>query len=316
MRSLGEHRSVLLSEALDGLAVTRDGCYVDGTYGRGGHSAEILSRLGPDGRLLALDRDPDAVADAKQRFQNDFRFAIKHADFEDMRGLAEEHFGGRAVLGVLLDLGVSSPQLDSAQRGFSFQHDGPLDMRMNTSAGPTAAEWLSKVEEAELARVLRMYGEEPHSRRIARAIVQARLEQPIETTGALAEIIASAAPADRRRRIHPATRAFQAIRIAINDELGALKRGLATAVELLAEGGRLVVISFHSLEDRIVKRFIASECRGDPAYAGLPEMPPEARPRLRAVGKLIRPSQTEESQNPRARSARLRIAERLTQAVA
>jgi 16S rRNA (cytosine1402-N4)-methyltransferase len=289
---------------------------VDGTYGRGGHSAQILTRLGPEGRLLALDKDPEAVADAQQRFQNDFRFAFKHADFEDMRGLAEEHFGDRAVLGVLLDLGVSSPQLDCANRGFSFQHDGPLDMRMNTSAGTTAAEWLRTVDESELVRVLRFYGEEPHARRIARALVAARSERPIESTAELARIVAAAAPVDRRKRIHPATRTFQAIRIALNDELGSLERGLAAAVELLAEGGRLVVISFHSLEDRIVKRFIARESRGDPAYAGLPEMPPSARPRLKPVGKLVRPSEAEQAANPRARSGRLRIAVRLAQGAA
>jgi len=316
VRPLGEHRSVLLSEALAGLAVTRDGCYVDGTYGRGGHSAGILARLGPDGRLLALDRDPDAVADAKQRFQNDFRFAIKHADFEDMRGLAEEHFGDRAVLGVLLDLGVSSPQLDSAARGFSFQHDGPLDMRMNPDAGPTAADWLASVDEHDLTGVLRRYGEEPHARRIARAIIAARGKNAITTTAQLARIVAEAAPADRRRRLHPATRSFQAIRIAINDELGALERGLVAAVDLLAAGGRLVVISFHSLEDRIVKRFIAAESRGDPVYAGLPDMPPAARPRLAPVGKLIRPGDEEQASNPRARSARLRVAEKLDWAAA
>jgi len=313
---MGEHRSVLLSEALDGLAVTRNGCYVDGTYGRGGHSAEILSRLGPEGRLLALDKDPEAVADARQQFQHDFRFAFKHADFEDMRGFAEEHFGTRAVLGVLLDLGVSSPQLDRAERGFSIQHDGPLDMRMNTDTGPSAADWLGAVDEDELVRVLRRYGEEPHARRIARAIVEARAGKPIKTTNELAEIVGRAAPFDRRRRIHPATRTFQAIRIALNDELGSLERGLAAAIDLLAEGGRLVVISFHSLEDRIVKRFIARECRGDPAYAGLPEMPPEARPRLKAMGKLIRPTEAEQVTNPRARSGRLRVAVRLAQGAA
>jgi 16S rRNA (cytosine1402-N4)-methyltransferase len=284
---------------------------VDGTYGRGGHSARILAELGPTGRLLALDRDPDAVADATRKFQDDFRFAIRHADFEDMRGIAEEHFGDRAVLGVLLDLGVSSPQLERPERGFSFSQDGPLDMRMNTAQGPTAAEWLASVDEAELVRVLRHYGEEPKAARVARAIAAARRSRPIATTGELADIVTRALPPDRKRRIHPATRVFQAIRIAVNHELESLERGLAAAVDLLAESGRLVVISFHSLEDRIVKRFIARETRGDPAYAGLPTMPPQARPRLAPVGKLVRATEAEVDANPRARSARLRVAVRL-----
>ena len=310
---MGKHQPVLATEALAGLAVIRDGCYVDATYGRGGHSAGILALLGPEGRLLALDKDPDAVADGRQRFQDDFRFAIKHADFEDMRGIAEEHFGGRAVLGVLFDLGVSSPQLDRAERGFSFLHDGPLDMRMNTDQGVTAAEWLSTVSEADLARTIGQYGEQPGAHRIARAIVVARKHAKITTTGELADIVARALPPDRKRRTHPATKVFQAIRIAVNDELGKLERGLTEALALLAAGGRLVVISFHSLEDRIVKRFIAREARGDPAYAGLPQMPAAARPRLEPVGRLIRPTEAEQIRNPRARSARLRIAVKLAQ---
>ena len=311
MRAPDKHRPALLEEALAGLAVRRDGCYVDGTYGRGGHSKGILERLGPEGRLLALDKDPEAVADARQRFRDDFRFAIRHADFEDMRGLAEATFGGRAVLGVLLDLGVSSPQLDRPDRGFSFSGDGPLDMRMNPTEGATAAEWLAAVSERDLVRTLREFGEEPAARRIAAAIVRTRTATPITTTQQLADIVAGAAPRDPRRRIHPATRVFQALRIAVNDELGRLERGLAAAVDLLAEGGRLVVISFHSLEDRIVKRFIARESRGDPVYAGLPEMPAWARPRLAPVGRLVRPGEAELDANPRARSARLRIAVRL-----
>jgi len=310
---MGRHQPVLLTEALAGLAVTKDGCYVDGTYGRGGHSAEILRALGPEGKLLALDKDPDAVADAAERFQDDFRFAIKHADFEDMRSAVSEYFGGCAVLGVFLDLGVSSPQLDRAERGFSFLHDGPLDMRMNTSRGITASQWLADVKEADLIATIRRYGEEPHARRAAQAILSARAMEPIETTGQLAEIVARALPVDRKRRTHPATRVFQAIRIAVNDELGGLERGLVQAVELLARGGRLVVISFHSLEDRIVKRFMARECRGDPVYAGLPDMPAAARPRLKAIGRLIRPGDAELESNPRSRSARLRIAERLAE---
>ena len=308
-----EHEPVLAEEALAGLAVRRDGCYVDGTYGRGGHSARILACLGPEGRLLALDKDPAAVADARHRFRDDFRFAIRHADFEDMRELADAHFGGRAVLGVLLDTGVSSPQLDCADRGFSFGQDGPLDMRMNTDEGLTAAEWLRSVSEADLVRTLREYGEEPAARRVASAITAARRQQPIATTAELAAIVTRVLPRVPGRRIHPATRVFQAIRIAVNDELGALERGLVAALALLAYGGRLVVISFHSLEDRIVKRFMAREARGDEAYAGLPDIPEWARPRLRPVGRLVRPGPAEVERNPRSRSARLRIAEKLEQ---
>jgi 16S rRNA (cytosine1402-N4)-methyltransferase len=230
-----------------------------------------------------------------------------------MRSAAVEQFGDCAVLGVLLDLGVSSPQLDRAERGFSFLNEGPLDMRMNPAQGCTAADWLATVSERDLGWTIRRYGEEPRARRAAHAIVTARTRQPIETTRQLADIVAEALPADHRRRTHPATRVFQAIRIAVNDELAALERGLAQAVDLLAVGGRLVVISFHSLEDRIVKRYIARESRGDPAYAGLPTMPPAARPRLMPVGRLIRPGEPEIESNPRARSARLRIAEKLDQ---
>jgi 16S rRNA (cytosine1402-N4)-methyltransferase len=306
-----EHQPVLMGEALEGLALRDDGWYVDATYGRGGHSAEILARLGPQGRLLALDKDPEAVAHGRQRFGRDTRFTIRHAGFEDLRGVVPPWLDAHALAGVLFDLGVSSPQLDAAARGFSFAQDGPLDMRMNSSAGPTAAEWLATATQVELADVLRRYGEEPRARQIAAAIVRARAEAPLTTTGRLAEVIASAAGRPRGR-IHPATRSFQAIRIAVNNELSALERALVASVELLAAGGRLVVISFHSLEDRIVKRFIAREARGDEAYAGLPEVPAHARPRLRAVGRLVRPSAEEVARNPRSRSARMRVAVRLS----
>jgi 16S rRNA (cytosine1402-N4)-methyltransferase len=300
---------VLLQEALEGLSLRDDGWYVDATYGRGGHSAEILARLGPEGRLLALDKDADAVADARERLGSDARFRVEHAGFEHLAAVAGRWLERRRLAGVLFDLGVSSPQLDEAARGFSFAHDGPLDMRMNRGQGATAAEWLAVVSEQELADVLFRYGEEPRARRIAAAIVRARDAAPVTTTRQLASIIAAHA-GRQAGRIHPATRAFQAIRIALNDELGALDRGLAQALTLLAERGRLVVISFHSLEDRIVKRFMAREARGDEAYAGLPNVPPHARPRLRLVGKLVRPGPAEVERNPRARSARLRIAER------
>jgi 16S rRNA (cytosine1402-N4)-methyltransferase len=303
-----EHQPVLVAEALAGLAVVGDGCYVDGTYGRGGHSSEILARLGPDGRLLAIDKDPQAVADGRRRFAGDARFTIEHAGFECLREVVEHALGPRKVAGVLLDLGVSSPQLDDAARGFSFAADGPLDMRMNPNAGRSAADWLAGVDERELAQVLREYGEEPRAAQIAAAIVRERAMRPIRTTRQLAELVR---PQSGKRRIHPATRVFQAIRIAINDELGALAAALAQAVAVLAAGGRLVVISFHSLEDRIVKRFMLAESRGDPVYAGLPEVPPEARPRLKRIGGLVRPGATELAANPRARSARLRVAERV-----
>jgi len=303
------HQPVLLQEALEGLSLRDDGWYVDATYGRGGHSAEILARLGAQGRLLALDKDPAAVADGRERFATERRFAIAHAGFEDLREVVEPWLGGHALAGILFDLGVSSPQLDLAARGFSFAQDGPLDMRMNTTRGSTAADWLASVSQTELTEVLFRYGEEPRARPIAAAIVRTRSETPLRTTRQLADLIVAHAGRPSGR-IHPATRAFQAIRIAINDELGALEQGLRQSLELLAAGGRLVVISFHSLEDRIVKRFMAREARGDEAYAGLPNIPPHARPRLALVGKLVRPSDDEVAGNPRARSARLRIAER------
>jgi 16S rRNA (cytosine1402-N4)-methyltransferase len=300
---------VLLREALEGLALRDDGWYVDATYGRGGHSAEILARLGPQGRLLALDKDPEAVAHGTNRFAADARFTISHAGFEELDAVVTPWLAGGRLAGILFDVGVSSPQLDQSARGFSFANDGPLDMRMNTEVGATAAEWLAGVSQTELTDVLFKYGEEPRARRIAAAIVRARDAEPITTTRALADLVAAHA-GRQQNRIHPATRVFQAIRIAVNAELDALERALPKAVELLASGGRLVVISFHSLEDRIVKRFMAREARGDEAYAGLPNIPPHARPRLRLVGRLVRPSDEEIESNPRARSARLRVAER------
>jgi 16S rRNA (cytosine1402-N4)-methyltransferase len=300
---------VLLREALEGLALRNDGWYVDATYGRGGHSAEILARLGDHGRLLALDKDPEAVADGEGRFGSDARFTIRHAGFEQLRAVAGPWLGARKLDGVLFELGVSSPQLDRAARGFSFAHDGPLDMRMNTASGVTAAEWLSNVSQKELADVLFRYGEEPRARQIAAAIVRARDVAPITTTRKLAELV-SAHAGRQAGRIHPATRTFHAILNAVNDELGALEAGLEQSLDLLGAGGRLVAISFHSLEDRIVKRFIAREARGDEAYAGLPNVPAHARPRLKIVGKLVRPGDDELVRNPRARSARLRVAQR------
>lgn len=312
MTDIRDHQPVLVREALEGLAVIKDGWYVDGTYGRGGHSGEILARIGEQGRLLALDKDPEAVAHGDRLFGEDARFSIEHGGFEALGTHVEPWLQGHPLAGVLLDLGVSSPQLETPERGFSFARNGPLDMRLNPDEGMTAAQWLADVDEKELARVMFRYGEEPRARQIARMIVAARAVTPITTTGQLAEIVEKAAGArGRTRRVHPATRAFQAIRIHINQELAALESVLEQCVRLLSEGGRLCVISFHSLEDRIVKRFMARQAKGDPTYAGLPEIPPEARATLRLIGGLIRPTDSEVEGNPRARSARLRVAERL-----
>ena len=302
---------MLLQEALEGLSLRNDGWYLDATYGRGGHSAEILARLGPQGRLLALDKDADAVADARERLAGDPRFRIEHAGFEDLAAVAQPWLGANRLAGILFDLGVSSPQLDEPTRGFSFAHDGPLDMRMNRTLGPTAAEWLADVPQQELADVLFRYGEEPRARQIAAAIVRTRATTPIRTTRELAELVAAhAGRQPGRTRIHPATRAFQAIRIALNDELGALESGLAQSVVLLAAHGRLAVISFHSLEDRMVKQFMRREAQPDPAWARLP-IAPHFEPSLRLVGKKLRAGDAEVAANPRARSAILRVAERL-----
>jgi 16S rRNA (cytosine1402-N4)-methyltransferase len=305
-----EHEPVLVAEVLAGLALTRDGWYVDATYGRGGHSTEILARLGDQGRVLALDKDPEAVADGRRRFGADARFQIEHAGFEDLAAVAGAWLGSRRAEGVLLDLGVSSPQLNTGERGFSFMRQGPLDMRMDPTRGITAAEWLARASEAELVQVFRDYGEEPRARKIAAALVATRKERPIETTGELVRIVEQTAPRGTAR-IHAATRVFQALRIAVNRELDALEQALGASLDILASGGRLVVISFHSLEDRIVKRFIAREARGDERYAGLPDVPAHAEPRLRPVGRLVRPVADEIARNPRARSAKLRVAERL-----
>jgi len=306
---MSDHQPVLVDEVLWGLGLTEDGWYVDATYGRGGHSAAILSALGSAGRLLALDRDPDAVAAGRQRFGADPRFQIRHADFASLRTVAREWLGARRANGILLDLGVSSPQLDSPERGFSFTRDGPLDMRMNTAEGVTLGQWLERIDCDELARVIAQYGEQPGARRIAAAIIDARTAGTLTGTSELAAIVAAAAPRSKRS-LHPATRVFQALRIALNDELGALSAALRQSLDILAEHGRLAVISFHSLEDRIVKQFIMAESRGDPAWAGMPNMPPAAQPKLRRIGALVRPGDAEIAANPRARSARLRIAER------
>ncbi|MYF71245.1 MAG: 16S rRNA (cytosine(1402)-N(4))-methyltransferase RsmH [Proteobacteria bacterium] len=306
---MASHRPVLVNEALEGLGLSRDGWYVDGTYGRGGHTSGILAALGEHGRLLALDKDPEAVEHARANFGGDPRFSVRFGGFENFRTLVAPWLCEHQLAGALFDLGISSAQLDDAKRGFSFSNDGPLDMRMNPGNGISARQWLRQVDEAELAHVLRRFGEEPQARRIARAIIETRASAPIDTTGQLAALVARAAGSGHRR-IHPATRVFQAIRIHINRELKSLETVLEQCLRMLADGGRLCVISFHSLEDRIVKRFMARQAKGDPVYAGLPDIPPGAGPTMRLIGGLIRPRQSEVEANPRARSARLRVAER------
>jgi 16S rRNA (cytosine1402-N4)-methyltransferase len=304
-----QHVPVLLQPALDALEVRADGIYVDGTYGRGGHSSAIIARLGAAGRLVVIDRDPQAVADARRRYAGDERVTICRAGFADLDRLARELDIHGRVSGLLLDLGVSSPQLEQAERGFSFREDGPLDMRMDPESGESAAAWLARAEEGEIARVIKEYGEERFARRIARSIVMARAEQPIERTAQLTAIVARAAgpsPADR----HPATRTFQAIRIHVNAELTQLEQVLEEGIDVLEPGGRFVVISFHSLEDRLVKHAFVRAARPPAASRRMP-VAPSFTPRLKLVGSLVRPDEREESDNPRARSARMRVAEKL-----
>lgn len=311
-RPMFEHRPVMLDEALAGLAPRAGGLYVDGTFGRGGHSAAILDAIGQTGALHALDRDPQACHVAWTRFATRANFRIHRRNFSELAALGRELGLEGEVNGLLLDLGVSSPQFDDATRGFSFAHDGPLDMRMDPESGESAADWLARASAAEIADVLWQYGEERASRRIAKRIVESRVETPIERTAQLAELIARAVPGPRQK-IHPATRSFQAIRIHINGELDALQAALAASVQLLAPGGRLAVISFHSLEDRVVKRFMRETAS--------PTQPPAApfdpnygpAPVARAFHAVSRefPSAEECERNPRARSAVLRVAERL-----
>jgi 16S rRNA (cytosine1402-N4)-methyltransferase len=307
---VAEHTPVLRDEVLAGLAIRPDGCYCDATFGRGGHTAAILDALGPHGRVVAIDRDPDAIRAGRRHFEGESRLTLVRGSFGPLEERVRTAGLEGELDGVLLDLGVSSPQLDEARRGFSFMQDGPLDMRMDNEAGQSAAQWLAKAGEREIADVLRELGEERFARRIARAIVSARTVAPITSTGRLAELIAAAVPT-REPGKHPATRSFQAIRIHVNRELEQLETALPQAVRLLAPGGRLCVISFHSLEDRIVKRFIRREEQGDPVYAGLPNVPPHARPRMKRVGGAIVAGDAEVAANPRARSAVLRVAERL-----
>ena len=300
------HETVLLAEAVAGLAIRADGVYLDATFGRGGHSAAILAQLGAEGRLLATDRDVRAKLAAEALATSDARFQFQHVAFsEAAHWLADLGLQGR-VDGVLFDLGVSSPQIDEAARGFSFQQNGPLDMRMNQQAGQTAAEWLAVAEEVEIANVLYQLGDEKFSRRIARRIVETRGAQPLLTTFDLVRCIVEATPRQDPRK-HPATRSFQAIRLHINRELDEITQALAQVVDLLAIGGRLVVISFHSLEDRIVKNFMRDESSTEKDFFGQPV----GTARLKRVGGSLRASAAEIDRNPRSRSAIMRIAERV-----
>jgi 16S rRNA (cytosine1402-N4)-methyltransferase len=301
----------LLSEVLAALDVKPSGVYLDATFGRGGHAQAIVDRLVAEGRLLCIDRDTLAVAAARARFASDPRVAVFLAPFSALGSCADRVQPGLTFDGILFDLGVSSPQLDDALRGFSFMNDGPLDMRMSAGVGASAADVVNGASEAELERIFRDFGEERHARRIARAIVRERRARAFERTLQLTELIARAAPATERHK-HPATRVFQALRIHVNGELTELERGLDAALGRLRPKGRLAVVSFHSLEDRIVKRFMRRHSLADPMYAGLPNIPPHARPKLKLVGKPISPQPSESSHNPRARSARLRVAELLS----
>jgi len=304
------HRPVLLHEAVDALAIRPDGIYVDGTFGRGGHSSLILQQLGVGGRLVALDRDPDAIRSAAAVIGGDPRFSIEHTSFDALEEVSVKLGIKGEVDGVLLDLGVSSPQLEDAQRGFSFMHNGPLDMRMNPDDDLTAAAWLSDASQQQIKQVLSEYGEERYSGRIATAIVSRRQEKPLMTTTQLAELIDQAVPRKDPGK-HPATRTFQAIRIRINQELQQLSAVLEQALSILRPGGRLSVISFHSLEDRIVKRFLRDHSRVDTLPKSVPVMASQLQqPELHLVGKAVTPSREEIRENPRARSSRLRIAEK------
>ena len=301
---------MLAAEALAGLAVEAGGYYVDATFGRGGHTSLLLQALGREGRVLALDRDPQAIAAGRQRFADEMRLTLVHASFADLGTLVPAHARDRPCRGVLFDLGMSSPQLDDPSRGFSFRADGPLDMRMDPTRGEPVSAWLARASLDEMRQVIATFGEERFARRVAQAIVAARRAHALTRTGELAALI-GAAVRTREPGKHPATRTFQALRMFINDELGQLERGLAGALGALAPGGRLAVISFHSLEDRVVKRFMQRESQIDPALKYLPLVPPGAQPRLKLIGRKSRPASAELQRNPRARSALLRVAERL-----
>jgi 16S rRNA (cytosine1402-N4)-methyltransferase len=305
------HRSVLLQESISGLNIKPDGIYIDATFGRGGHSAEILKQLSNKGRLIALDRDDTAIESA-QRFIDDPRFSIHHVAFSHIEDVVNELELMCNIDGVLMDIGVSSPQLDDASRGFSFQKDGPLDMRMDRSSGISAADWLNKADLDEITMVLKTYGEEKFGKRIAHAVIEQRAIKPLETTAEFAQLIDKAVPVKDKFK-HPATRSFQGVRIFINGELDQLNQGLAGAVKVLKTGGRLVVISFHSLEDRVAKRFIRKLSKGKDIPRGLPitQQEIDADKLVIAIGRAVKPSAEEVAQNVRCRSSVLRTAEKL-----
>jgi 16S rRNA (cytosine1402-N4)-methyltransferase len=305
-----EHTTVLLHEAVDALVTDADGFYVDGTFGRGGHTAELLGRLSDQGAVLAIDKDPQAIASGEERFAEDDRLQFFHGSFAELQHVATKMGKAGELSGVLLDLGVSSPQLDQADRGFSFMRDGPLDMRMDTSRGLSAAEWIASADEQEIARVIKEYGEERFARRMAGAVIRERAVKPITGTVQLAGLLAAAHPAWERGR-HPATKAFQGIRIFINRELDDLEDLLAQVIDTLKVGGRLVIISFHSLEDRRVKRFIRDQEQGVKLPKNLPVRDVDRGVRLVKVGKAIKPAVSEVDGNVRSRSAVMRVAERV-----
>ncbi len=306
------HVTVLLDEAVAALAVRPDGRYLDGTFGRGGHSRLLLRQLGPDGCLLGFDKDPLAIATGQALAAEDGRFVVVQRSFAELGAEVSQRGWTGTLSGVLLDLGVSSPQLDDPERGFSFLNDGPLDMRMDPSRGFSAAEWIATANEEDIARVLKDYGEERFARRMARAVVLRRSERPFERTADLAQVLTVANPAWEKGK-NPATRAFQGLRIFINNELGDLEVGLEAALEALEIGGRLVVISFHSLEDRIVKQFMRRHAKGeaDTMPRDLPIIPEKFVPRLKLLGKPQYASADEVKANPRSRSAVMRVAEKL-----
>lgn len=302
------HQAVLLEAAVDAVVTDVGGRYVDCTFGRGGHSRQVLGRLGAEGRLFGIDKDPEAIAVGKALSEQDARFHVCHGSFAQIDQFAAES-GWDGLTGVLMDLGVSSPQLDDAGRGFSFMRNGPLDMRMDPTRPPSAADWLNSAREEDIVSVIFRYGEEKFARRIARAIVTRREEEPLATTRDLASLVSEAVPRKEKHK-HPATRTFQAVRVFINRELDDLEIGLKAAVDLLAPGGRLVVISFHSLEDRIVKRFMRDLARGPQLPKGLPVTADQMESGYRLIGKAIKAESEEVSDNVRARSAVMRILER------
>jgi 16S rRNA (cytosine1402-N4)-methyltransferase len=304
------HIPVLLQESIEGLQVKPDGIYLDTTFGRGGHSQAILARLGPTGKLLAIDKDPEAIAYARENLKEESRFSIEQGSFANLKEIAQRYGIVGCVDGILLDLGVSSPQLNNSQRGFSFSQEGPLDMRMDTTQGLNAYEWINSASEAQIAQVLDELGEERFAKRIAKAVVEQRAIKEIKTTKELAEMIERVVPY-RERKKHPATRTFQAIRIYINQELTDLTACLEQCLEVLAVHGRMAAISFHSLEDRIVKQFIYKQSQRYESVMHPLAQPKEIEPLLRKIGRSIKPSKMEIKNNPRARSAILRIAEKL-----